>query len=161
MSHPLHPALVHFPIACWSLATAADLASLVWGEPAWRFAGVLLVAGIGFSIPAMLAGFLELVKVADDNPAIKDVNRHMIVVMSALAFYTASLFLRLQGIHLMKPDPLAIALSVAGFLFLCVAGWLGGKLVYKHRLGVGPLPPAQRHAKPDGPRASRLAETSD
>ena len=31
MSHPLHPALVHFPIACWSLATVTDLASLYWG----------------------------------------------------------------------------------------------------------------------------------
>ena len=85
MRHPLHPALVHFPIACWSLATAADLASLAWGEPAWRFAGVMLLAGIGFSIPAMLAGFVELAKVTEDNPAIKDVNRHMILVMNALA----------------------------------------------------------------------------
>ena len=138
MRHPLHPALVHFPIACWSLATAADLASLVWGEPAWRLAGVLLVAGIGFSIPAMLAGFLELAKVAEDNPAINDVNRHMIVVMCALAFYTASLFLRLQGTHLIEPGLLAIGMSVLGFLFLAAAGWLGGKLVYGHRLGVSP-----------------------
>jgi uncharacterized membrane protein len=141
MRHPLHPALVHFPIACWSLATAGDLASLVWGEPAWRLAGVLLVAGIGFSIPAMLAGFFELARVAEENPAIKDVNRHMIVVMCALAFYTTSLFLRLQGAHLVEPGPLAIALSALGFGLLCVAGWLGGKLVYGHRLGVGPLPP--------------------
>lgn len=142
MRHPLHPALVHFPIACWSLATAADVASLIWGEPAWRMAGVLLVAGIGFSIPAMLAGFIELAKVAEDSPALKDVNRHMILVMSALAFYTASLFLRLQGSHLGEPGPLAIGLGVAGFLLLCAAGWFGGKLVYGHRLGVTPLPPA-------------------
>jgi uncharacterized membrane protein len=142
MSHPLHPALVHFPIACWSLATAADLASLVWGEPAWRFAGVLLLAGIGFAIPAMLAGFLELAKISEENPAIADVNRHMIVVMNALAFYTASLFLRLQGTRLIEPGALAIGLSIVGFASLCVAGWLGGKLVYTHRLGVKPLPPA-------------------
>ncbi|OOG41510.1 DUF2231 domain-containing protein [Rhodanobacter sp. C05] len=141
MRHPLHPALVHFPIAGWSLATAADLASLGWGEPAWRFAGVLLLAGIGFSIPAMLAGFLELTKIAEDHPAIKDVNRHMIVVMTALAFYATSLFLRLQGTTLTKPGVLAIALSVTGFLFLCAGGWLGGKLVYGHRLGVGPSSP--------------------
>lgn len=140
MRHPLHPALVHFPIACWSLATAADLASLLWGEPAWRLAGVLLVAGIGFSIPAMLAGFFELAKVAEDNPAISDVNRHMIAVMTALAFYTASLFLRLQGTHLTEPGMLAIALGVLGFLALAVAGWLGGRLVYGHRLGVTPPP---------------------
>jgi uncharacterized membrane protein len=138
MRHPLHPALVHFPIACWSLATAADLASPVWGEPAWRLAGVLLVAGIGFSIPAMLAGFLELAKVAEDNPAIKDVNRHMIMVMSALTCYVVSLFLRLHGTELIEPGLLAIGLSVLGFLCLGVAGWLGGKLVYGHRLGVSP-----------------------
>ncbi|OOG56444.1 DUF2231 domain-containing protein [Rhodanobacter sp. C03] len=143
MRHPLHPALVHFPIACWSLATAADLASLVWGEPVWRFAGVLLVAGIGFSIPAMLAGFLELMKITEDSPAIKDVNRHMIVVMSALAFYTASLLLRLHGTHLTEPGLPAIGSSVLGFLFLCAAGWLGGKLVYGHRLGVSHTPPGQ------------------
>lgn len=138
MRHPLHPALVHFPIACWSLATAADLASPVWGEPAWRLAGVLLVAGIGFSIPAMLAGFLELAKVAEDNPAIKDVNRHMIMVMSALTCYVVSLFLRLHGTELIEPGLLAIGLSVLGFLCLGMAGWLGGKLVYGHRLGVSP-----------------------
>jgi uncharacterized membrane protein len=142
MRHPLHPALVHFPIACWSLATVADLASLVWGEPAWRLAGMLLLAGIGFSIPAMLAGFLELARVAEDNPAIRDVNRHMIMVMCALAFYTASLFLRLHGTRFVEPGWLAIGSSVLGFLFLAAAGWLGGRLVYGHRLGVSPLPPA-------------------
>jgi uncharacterized membrane protein len=140
MRHPLHPALVHFPIACWSLATLGDLASLVSGEPAWRLAGTLLVAGIGFSIPAMLAGLVELARVAGESPAIKDVNRHMIVVMCALAFYTASLFLRLQGMHLGKPGLLAIGTSVLGFVFLAAAGWLGGKLVYGHRLGVSPPP---------------------
>lgn len=140
MSHPLHPALVHFPVACWSLATAADLASLVWGEPAWRFAGIVLLAGIGFSIPAMLAGFLELAKLAQDSPAIKDVNRHMLMVMSALACYVTSLFLRLHGTALIEPGMLAIGSSVLGFLCLGVAGWLGGKLVYGHRLGVSPLP---------------------
>lgn len=138
MRHPLHPALVHFPIACWTLATAADLASLVFGEPAWRFAGVLLLAGIGFAIPAMLAGLLELARLAQDSPAIKDVNRHMIMVMAALSCYLASLFLRLHGMHFVEPDLLAIGLSVLGFLCLGVAGWLGGKLVYGHRLGVSP-----------------------
>jgi uncharacterized membrane protein len=142
MRHPLHPALVHFPIACWSLATAADLASLAWGEPAWRFAGILLLAGIGFSIPAILAGLLELAKIEGDNPAIRDVNRHMLMVMGALACYVASLFLRLHGTHFVEPGRLAIGLSVLGFLCLGVAGWLGGKLVYGHRLGVNPLPPA-------------------
>jgi uncharacterized membrane protein len=138
MRHPLHPALVHFPIACWSLAKAGDLGGLVLTDSAWRWSGMLLLAGIGFSLPAMLAGLLELVKLPEDSPAMRDVNRHMLMVMMALAFYTASLFLRLQGAHLTDPGALAIASSVLGFLCLGVAGWLGGKLVYGHGIGVMP-----------------------
>jgi uncharacterized membrane protein len=44
----------------------------------------------------------------------------------------------LHGTTLIAPGLLAIGLSVAGFLCLGVAGWLGGTLVYRHRLGVSP-----------------------
>jgi len=76
--------------------------------------------------------------VAENNPAIKDVNRHMLMVMCALAFYTASLFLRLHGTRLIEPGQLAIGMNVLGFLSLTAAGWFGGKLVYGHRLDVSP-----------------------
>lgn len=135
MRHPLHPALVHFPIACWSLATAADLASLYLGQPAWWLAGVLMTIGLALSVPAMIAGFMELMRLPDDSPAIKDVNRHMIMVMAAFSLYLASLLIRVDTMTLQPPGMLAITLSVAGFVCLGIAGWLGGKLVYGHRLG--------------------------
>jgi uncharacterized membrane protein len=135
MRHPLHPALVHFPIACWSLGTAADLASLYFGKPAWWLAGVLIAVGLVCAIPTMLAGFLELVKIADDSPALKDANRHMLTVLAAFALYAISLFLRLDRTTLTAPGALEIALSVIGFACLAVAGWLGGRLVYEHGVG--------------------------
>ena len=141
MSHPLHPALVHFPIACWSLATAADLASLLWGKPAWMLAGVLLLVGTVTAIAAMATGFVELLKVDADHPATRDLNRHMLFVMAAWSLYAASLFLRLQGTTLTEPDAVDLILSVAGFACLCVAGWFGGKLVYGHGLGMATRPP--------------------
>jgi uncharacterized membrane protein len=137
MRHPLHPALVHFPVACWSLATAADIASLFWGRPAWHLAGVLLVIGTACAVPAMLAGFMELIRIPEDSPAMKDVYRHMLAVMGALTAYAVSLFMRLDGTTLTAPGHVEIGLSVLGFLFLGWAGWLGGKLVYTHRLGSG------------------------
>ncbi|HET9032897.1 MAG TPA: DUF2231 domain-containing protein [Dokdonella sp.] len=135
MRHPLHPALVHFPIACWSLASAADLASLFLGQPAWWLAGVLMTIGLTLAIPAMIAGFTELMRLPEDNPAIRDVNRHMIMVMAAFSLYLASLLMRVEGMTLHAPGLLAMALSLAGFVCLGIAGWLGGKLVYGHRLG--------------------------
>lgn len=136
MRHPLHPALVHFPIACWSLASAADLASLHIGQAAWWLAGVLLAIGLACAIPAMIAGFMELMRLPEDSAAIKDVNRHMLMVMAAFSLYLASLLLRVDGMTLHAPGLLAMALSLGGFICLGVAGWLGGKLVYVHRLGV-------------------------
>src|SRR5690606_24347304 len=135
MRHPLHPALVHFPIACWSLASAADLASLHFGQPAWWLAGVLLAIGLACAIPAMLAGFIELMRLPEDSAAIRDVNRHMIMVMAAFSLYLASLLARVDGMSLHAPGLLALVLSAGGFVCLGVAGWLGGKLVYGHRLG--------------------------
>lgn len=135
MRHPLHPALVHFPVACWSLASAADLASLHIGQAAWWLAGVLLAIGLVCAIPAMIAGFMELMHLPEDSAAIKDVNRHMLMVMAAFSLYLASLLLRVDGMTLHAPGLLAMALSLGGFICLGVAGWLGGKLVYVHRLG--------------------------
>jgi uncharacterized membrane protein len=135
MRHPLHPALVHFPVACWSLATAADIAGLHFGEPAWRFAGALLIIGLVMAIPAMLAGMVELTRVAQDSPAWRTIYLHMGAMSAALLLYAVSLLARLDHITLLAPGTIAIACSVAGFIALAGGGWLGGKLVYGHGLG--------------------------
>ena len=75
MNHPLHPALVHFPVAGWSLATAADVASLWLGEPAWRFAAISMSAGCVVALAAMAAGLWEFAKLRDGNPALPVANR--------------------------------------------------------------------------------------
>jgi uncharacterized membrane protein len=142
MSHPLHPALVHFPVACWSLATAGDLASLFWREPAWRFSGVLMAIGTVTAVAAMAAGFFELRKIDANAPAMRDANRHMLLAMAAWFCYAASLFLRLRGLTLASPGALETGFSAGGFIILCAVGWLGGKLVYGHGVGMRrhPLP---------------------
>lgn len=140
MSHPLHPALVHFPIATWSLATVGDLASPWWGEPAWRFSGALIAVGLVTALAAMAAGFIELLKVDADHPASRDANRHMLLMMTTWCCYAASLFLRVHGATLGRPDALDLGLSATGFVVMCIAGRMGGKLVYEHGLGVQKRP---------------------
>lgn len=138
--HPLHPALVHFPIACWSLATVADFAGYVWGEPAWRLAGVLMVAGTVIAVAAIAAGFIEYMKLDENHPALSDVHRHMLLAATAWSCYAASLFLRVDSGSLSVPDGIAVGLSAAGFVSLCCAGWMGGRLVYGHGIGVAKPP---------------------
>lgn len=136
MKHPLHPALVHFPIACWTLATLADVGSHWWGEPAWRFAGSLLLIGAVGALATMAAGFVELMRIPNDSPALRVANRHLLMAVITWSSYTASLMLRVHDKTLHAPDTLALALSGAGFLALCATGWLGGVLVYTHGVGV-------------------------
>lgn len=93
MRHPLHPALVHFPVACWTLATAADFVSGWYGEPAWQLAGALLALGCVLAVPAMAAGLLELPRVPEGK-AMRDVYLHMGAMSLALTLFVCSLLLR-------------------------------------------------------------------
>jgi len=140
LRHPLHPALVHFPIACWSLATLADIASLWLGHPAWWLAGVLMAIGTLAALAAMGAGLFELAKIDESDPALRVAHRHMLAAMAAWLAYAASLLLRLDlpldATPLTAPGALEIGLSVVGFGCLAVAGTLGGTLVYRHGVGV-------------------------
>ncbi|MFT3897885.1 MAG: DUF2231 domain-containing protein [Thermomonas sp.] len=136
MSHPLHPALVHFPIAGWSLATFADVASLRLGEPAWRFAAALMAVGCAAALATMAAGLWEFTKLRDGNPALPVANRHMLFALAAFCSYATSLLLRWSNGGLHAPAMPALAASILGFILLGITGWLGGQLVYAHGVGV-------------------------
>ena len=136
MKHPLHPALVHFPVACWSLATLADIAGLWWTRwPLWQFGLAMLGIGCLAGLAAAAAGLLELLKLPPEHPAAGDANRHMGMALAAWTLYAGSLVLRMPDLQPIPPGTAALVLSVAGFAALAVTGWLGGKLVYVHGVG--------------------------
>lgn len=138
MRHPIHPILVHFPVAAWVISTIGDIVGLFTNEQVSWVAGVLLVVGTITALFAMATGLIELSKIDQQNPAMKIANQHMIFMMVSWSFYAVSLFLRLDGTDLGQPDAFAITMSIVGFIFLCIAGWLGGKLVYEHGIGIRP-----------------------
>lgn len=141
MKHPLHPALVHFPVACWSLATLADIAGHWWTRwPLWQFSLALLAIGCSAGLAAAGAGVIELLKLPPGHPATGDANRHMLLALGAWSLYAASLFLRLGTPPASAPGAIALATSIAGFIALAAAGWLGGKLVYAHGVGRAQAP---------------------
>lgn len=134
MRHPLHPAVVHFPVACWSLATASDFASLWLGETAWQWSAGLLTVGCGMAVLALIAGLIELVRVPEGD-ALRDTYLHMAAMLTAFALFTARLLLRQEGLQPLPPDGVALVLDAVGFTAMAVGGWLGGRLVYGHGVG--------------------------
>ncbi len=139
MSHPIHPAIVHFPIASWTLSTIGDIASIWLGEPVWKIAGVLLIIGTVTAIGAMISGFFELRKISPASNSERTADIHMQLVLVAWTLYTISLVMRFTGQHLAAPGWIEILLSGLGLAVLLVAGWFGGKLVYGHGVGVSKL----------------------
>lgn len=134
MHHPLHPALVHFPIACWSLAVAADFASLHFGEMAWKWSAGLLTLGSGMALIAMLAGLVEFARVPE-GAAMQDAYLHMTAMLAAFMLFSARLLFRLDHMQPLAPDSIALFLDALGFASLAIGGWLGGRLVYGHGVG--------------------------
>ena len=132
--HPLHPAIVHFPIACWSLAVAADFAGQWYSETAWQWSGGLLAVGCAMALLALVAGLVELPRVPE-GAALRDTWRHMGFMLAAFGCFAARLLLRLEHLQPLPPDALSLLLDAVGFLALAVGGWLGGRLVYGHGIG--------------------------
>ena len=92
--HPLHPALVHFPIACWVLAVPCDIAGWMHVPQAWYAAYLLILGGVILALPAMLAGMPDLAKLKNNKTVMAVAYRHIGFIGSAWILYLVSLMLR-------------------------------------------------------------------
>ncbi|HKE93625.1 MAG TPA: DUF2231 domain-containing protein [Povalibacter sp.] len=133
--HPLHPLLVHFPIALWTVGVAADAAGWISHATLWwliSFGSQALGSALG--IVAILAGFLEYATLKRVHAAQDTAVQHMMIMCSAWLLFLISLALRglPEG---QTPSPWATVVAAGGFVAMIWGGWLGGQLVY--RFGVG------------------------
>lgn len=132
--HPVHPMLVHFPIALWSLATLCDGMTLVGIGGAWPIGRLCLAVGLAAALPAMVAGLIDYCALKE--AAVPTATRHMTLMGLAWAAYLAAFLLRSEGLAVEpSPDRSAMAAGLAGFGLLALGAWQGGQLVY--RLGAG------------------------
>ena len=136
---PIHPMLVHYPIALWTTSVITDLifyfcrnTSLV------LISKFLIAAGIVGALAAAIPGLIDWTGITD-AAAKKTGNLHLFLNVSALILFSASLYLRMKnygaplvGFHLKVP----FVISVVGWLDMAIAASFGGKLVYEHRMGV-------------------------
>lgn len=143
-THPIHPAFVHFPIACWSLAVLADFASLRYGHAAWQWSGGLLAVGCAMGLLAACAGVMELARVPE-GAAMRDANWHMGLMLTAFCIFATRALAGLEGKDFVAPSTFAFVLDALGFATLLVGGWMGARLVYTH--GIGQTGRSQRKPK--------------
>jgi uncharacterized membrane protein len=133
--HPLHPMMIHFPVAALLGLVASDLAYLWSSDPFWSRASLWL-AGIGSlgGWLASLAGLIDLLIVERIRLKIT-AWCHAIIAVMMLSLATLNWLLRYQGLEQhMQLWCLYLSLLTAGLIAL--AAYLGGRLVYEQAVGV-------------------------
>jgi len=120
--HPIHPALVHFPIGITVAAAALELV----GRKRHRSA-VTLLSGIavGVAIPTAATGLAEWAKGRKDNRRRRVGALHAVAAEAGTTLASMSLMFRLR-----HKDTAAGWLLFAAAAAYGTAGFLGGDLVY-------------------------------
>jgi uncharacterized membrane protein len=133
--HPIHVMLVTFPIALVCATLGADLFYWWSADPFVARVG-LWTSGWGFAMgaTAALSGTAELL-VSRGIRRSAEPWSHAVAAMMLLSVIAANWGLRLfdrEGAVL----PWGLFLSGLGLVFVGLAGWHGGKLVFEHQIGV-------------------------
>ena len=151
---PLHPALVHLPVALLPLGVLLDLASWLPGladAGLVRAAFLAIAAGLGTGLLAGVFGLVDYVDIRDDHPAKKTATLHLVLNVLALGLFALGLGLRHGALEAARTPPLPLVVSLVALGVLAWSGYLGGHLVYGDGVGVGRhrrrtrLPPATLH----------------
>ena len=132
--HPLHAMSVHFPIAFVIGVLGCDILYWWGADPFWLRAG-LWSAGLGFlsGIAAGLIGTAELLLV----PGIRIRAASWTHAVAAMMLISAAGLN--WGIRLAEAAPVlphGLLLSLLSAIFVALAGWHGGKLVFDHGIGL-------------------------
>jgi uncharacterized membrane protein len=139
--HPLHPMLVAFPIGLFVFSFVCDLIFRYGGAPVWHdMAFYTMLGGIIGALLAALPGFVDYLSLVrgsrgtrEDRQLTTIATMHMVLNLTIVVVYAVNAYLRTRT----TPDaPLPFWLSLAAIVLLCVSGWLGGSLVYVHRVAV-------------------------
>jgi nitrite reductase/ring-hydroxylating ferredoxin subunit/uncharacterized membrane protein len=132
--HPIHPALIPFPLAFLVGAFLFHLCGrLLERPPIWTTGSHLAVAGIGMALLAAVPGFIDYRhSVPPDSSAKRRATRHALVNLSGVALFGVSWLLHGRG----APGVPDLLLEAIGAGLLGLGGWLGGVLVSRNQISV-------------------------
>lgn len=133
--HPLHPALVIFPVAFLTGVLGSDIAYLWTNDPFWARASFWLIAvGLIAGVAAAITGILDFIKIKrarDRSAGWLHMGGNIVVMVLSLI----NLLLRM-GDAIAIIWPWGVTLSAIVATLLGITGWLGGELSFRHKIGV-------------------------
>ena len=135
---PTHPAVVHFPLALYPAALLFDVLAFTRSDGSLYTHGafILMLAATAGAVVAMVTGFARYPEIKPDSSAWKTAILHMSVQMGAASVFLVSILLRLRHVDDVHPPVGAFICAIIGTSILFYGGWLGGRLVFSHGVGI-------------------------
>jgi uncharacterized membrane protein len=153
--HPIHPALVAFPVVYYASTVAALIAHVATQDPFWfRAAMTANIAGVVMALVAAIPGAVDLFAgVPKHTNARRTGLIHGAANVIALVLFasTAYVLYRRWDNQLLLDARGPLVLAIVGLGATMVAGVLGWKLVQTHHVGVSPSPDLSIRDREVGP----------
>lgn len=130
LGHPLHPVLTDVTLGAWVSGSVLDLVGRSTGRRRMNEAAdTLIELGVASAIPTALAGLTDYSTIKQD--AVEYGAAHGLLNSVALGLFLLSIQKRRTG-----DRESGVMLSLAGLGLSMLSAWLGGEMVFRHRVGV-------------------------
>ncbi len=139
LKHPLHPIIVHVPMAMWPAALIFDVLSQweIGGNAMVRLSFYAIVFGLAGSLLAVPTGLLDWSGIKKEKPAWKIGLYHMTLNLVVALLFAVNFGLRLQTYRqASKVDGRPFLLSIIGTAVLITSAYLGGMMTYQYGISV-------------------------
>lgn len=142
LGHPLHPAVVHVPLALWIVAAVCDV--LIYRDIAvsvlTRLSLYCVAGGLLGALVAVPTGIAEWVPIKKEKPAWKLALYHMLLNVAAVALFVVNFVWRLRELEVGDGISKAVLVtSVVGAVVLVASGYIGSLMAYDHGVSVARL----------------------
>jgi uncharacterized membrane protein len=132
-SHPIHPMIVPLPIGLWIFSFICDLTFVLGsGVSLWFTLGFYTM--IGGTIGGVIAAIPGTIDMLSLQGRVKKLAlTHMGLNVTIVLLYAVNI-----GMRISEPavGGLPLTLSIVAVVLLGTSGWLGGHMVYVHRVAV-------------------------
>jgi uncharacterized membrane protein len=131
--HPIHPMLVTIPIGLWLFSFVCDLAFVLGsGASHWfTLSFYTMIAGLLGALLAAVPGTIDMLSLRDTPK--KLALTHGALNLTVVVLFAVNIAMRISDAEVAG---LPLALTVIAITLLGASGWLGGHMVYVHRVGV-------------------------
>ena len=134
--HRFHPMLVHFPTGLYPFSLVTDIIGFVSQNDNFFDAGwYALFAAVGMSVPAMLYGLIDFLKIETSSQAWKKAGLHALLNLLWFIIFITLLFYRIKHLSVGVVYIAIMGLSTVGLFY---SNYLGADLIISHRIGIDP-----------------------